>query len=86
MGSSERRYGLPTVEEAVALLRSRGYFVGALDHVTDEEGAAALLGCSRKTLQNWRAQRYGPPAYKSSRWFYSLKTLIEFMHDEIEKD
>lgn len=74
------RHGVPSAEEAVAILRAGGYFVSDIGGRTDEEGAAALLACSRKTLQNWRAEGYGPPCYKASRWLYPIAGVLEFMH------
>jgi hypothetical protein len=79
------RCGLPTVGSAVALLRAHGHFVSELDHVTDEAGAAALLGCSRRTLRSWRDSGEGPPCFCTSRWLYSLDGLVRFAEAKTQR-
>ena len=67
-----------TPQELAAMLRAKGFFVGALDHVTDAEGAAAFLCVSRRTIEEWRESGTGPRCWRAARWLYPLDGLLEF--------
>lgn len=45
-----------------------------LDHCYDEEGAAAFLGVSPRSLERWRALRKGPPFLRYTHRVYYPKT------------
>jgi predicted DNA-binding transcriptional regulator AlpA len=53
------------------------------DQLLDQDGAAALLGCSARTLERWRAERSGPPFIKLSPRAirYSRKALLLWLSE-----
>jgi hypothetical protein len=67
-----------TPAELAKRLRAAGFFVGALDHVTDVTGAASFLCISEKTLENWREEGRGPTCHRGARWLYGLPELLQF--------
>lgn len=66
-------------EQLSERLRKAGHPVNEITGATDESGAAATLGCSERTLANWRDEGTGPECWRSPRWWYSLAGLIEFL-------
>jgi hypothetical protein len=67
-----------TPAELAQALRNAKQFVGALDHCTDQAGAAAFLCVSERTLETWREAGEGPACSRSARWLYPLDELIAF--------
>lgn len=57
--------------------------------ITNEAGAATLLGVKPRTLREWRRQdreriedgkpAEGPPCYFFRRWFYDLADLVRWL-------
>lgn len=49
--------------------------------------AAEILGCSEKTLRNWRWQGYGPPAVYLSRRMvrYRREDVMAFIDERVHR-
>jgi hypothetical protein len=69
-----------TVDQLAARLRKQKLYVNEIMEATDEEGAAAVLGCSVRTLGNWRDEGAGPDCYRAVKWHYPLQALIDFLN------
>lgn len=64
-----------TVERIAKALHDARQFVRG-DLVTDERGAAWLLGRTARTLRRWREEGRGPRYYETSRILYDLDDLL----------
>lgn len=50
----------------------------------DESAVAGITGLSKRTLQNWRFMRKGPPYRKvGRRVFYRLEDIVAFMESRV---
>ena len=68
-------------DELARRLRARGYYVNALDSLTDTAGCGAALGISTRQLERWRQEGKGPMCHLTTRWLYPLRGLVAFLDE-----
>jgi hypothetical protein len=71
-----------TRERLIAFLRKEKKFCSG-DQFTDENGIACFLGCTTRTLRNWRDEGKGPPAGYTTRVVYDLDEAVAWYQETI---